>query len=407
MRISTAALVLLLCFGFNMLGRGVADTYIVFLLPLSAEFGWSRGEVSSVYSIYLVVAGLVAPVVGLAFDRWGPRAVYATGAVCMGVGYFVAGGLTRLWQFQLFVGVLSGIGVCAMGMIPAASLIRRWFAGNMSTAMGMAYAGFGSGILLIVPLTQYLIQTHGWRDAYRALGSAFLVVVPLILLLPWRRLAAGARPAPARGAVPGDGAPRPSVLRGALRTRQYWAMVQVFFFTAMSMQTILLQSVAYLVHSGFAPLEAATAFGVAGFLSVIGVIAAGWLCDRVGHRATALATFALTFAGIGLLMLLSVHRAGWLLAAFVLIFGLAQGVRGPIVSSLAARHFPTGFATVYGTIFATMSLGLGTGAWLSGALYDWTGGYLASFAFAAASLAIATMPFWSARTFGPRRDPSS
>lgn len=76
----TAATVLFLCFAFNMLGRGVADAYIVFLLPLGTEFGWSRSQLSSVFSIYLVVVGLAAPLTGMLFDRFGPRIVYSRSA---------------------------------------------------------------------------------------------------------------------------------------------------------------------------------------------------------------------------------------------------------------------------------------------------------------------------------------
>uniref|UniRef100_UPI0040554990 MFS transporter n=1 Tax=Orrella sp. TaxID=1921583 RepID=UPI0040554990 len=68
-----ALLVLFICFAFNMAGRGIADTYVAFLLPLETEFGWSRSGISSVYSIYLLANGLSAPFIGVLFDRWGPR----------------------------------------------------------------------------------------------------------------------------------------------------------------------------------------------------------------------------------------------------------------------------------------------------------------------------------------------
>src|SRR5512144_1724072 len=106
-----ALFVLLLCFAFNMLGRGIADSYIVFLLPLSADFGWSRAQVSSVYSVYLVVTGLAGPMTGMMFDRWGPRVVYPMGVLSLGVGVLLAGGLAHLWQFYLCIGVLGGIAV--------------------------------------------------------------------------------------------------------------------------------------------------------------------------------------------------------------------------------------------------------------------------------------------------------
>lgn len=397
------ALVLLLAFACNMVGRGVGDTFIVFLLPLSEAFGWTRAQVSSVYSIYLVVTGLAAPLTGVLLDRWGPRVVYPAGLALLGAGCLLAGHLTQLWQFQACIGILNGVGVSMLGMVPASMLISRWFRDRMSTAMGIAYAGFGTGTLLIVPLTQYLIESHGWRDTYRLMGVALLAVLPLLLLVPWRSLAGGPPKAPARKSSPLEET-RAWQVGSAMKTRAYWQLVQVFAFTALAMYAMLAQIVAYLVEVGLKPLEAATAFGAQGLLSVAGMMASGWSSDRFGFRATATASFASTFVGIGFLLLLSVHPAAWLVVPFVLFFGISQGARGPIVSSITARLFrgPT-FATINGTIFACMSVGGAVGSWASGMLYDLTGGYRASFVFSMACVAIAVAPFWTARPLGAPR----
>jgi MFS family permease len=397
------ALVLLLAFTCNMLGRGVGDTFIVFLLPLSDTFAWTRAQVSSIYSIYLVVSGIAAPLTGLLLDRWGPRVVYPAGLALLGAGCLLAGHLTQLWQFQACIGILNGIGVSMLGMVPASMLISRWFRDRMSTAMGVAYAGFGTGTLLIVPLAQYLIESHGWRETYRLIGLALLVLLPLVFLVPWRRLAAGPAKAPARKSHPLDETRAWQVGR-AMKTRAYWQLVQVFAFTALAMYAMLAQIVAYLVQVGLKPLEAATAFGAQGLLSVMGMMASGWSSDRFGFRATATASFVSTFIGIGFLLLLSVHPAAWLVVPFVLFFGISQGARGPIVASITARTFRgPAFATISGTIFACMSVGGAVGSWASGMLYDLTGGYRASFVFSMACVAIAVAPFWTARPLGKRR----
>jgi len=397
------ALVLLLAFTCNLLGRGVGDTFIVFLLPLSEAFGWTRAQVSSVYSIYLVVTGLAAPLTGLLLDRWGPRVVYPAGLALLATGCLTAGHLTQLWQFQACIGVLNGIGVSMLGMVPASMLISRWFRERMSTAMGIAYAGFGTGTLLIVPLAQYLIESHGWRETYRLTGVALLVFLPLLFLVPWRGLAAGPAKAPARSVHPLEET-RAWQVGSAMKTRAYWQLVQVFAFTALAMYAMLAQIVAYLVQVGLKPLEAATAFGAQSLLSVVGMMASGWSSDRFGFRATATASFVSTFIGIGFLLLLSIHPAAWLVVPFVLFFGISQGARGPIVSSITARLFrgPT-FATINGTIFACMSVGGAVGSWTSGVLYDLTGGYRASFVFSMACVAIAVAPFWTARPLAARR----
>ena len=141
-----------------MFGRGLGDTYAVFLLPLEREFGWTRSQVASVYSIYLLVNGFTAALVGLAFDRLGPRWVYGAGMACLGAGFFLAGGLANLWQFYLFIGMMVGVAVSFNGMVPASALLSRWFPARLSTAIGIAYSATGFGTLLFVPLAQHRLR---------------------------------------------------------------------------------------------------------------------------------------------------------------------------------------------------------------------------------------------------------
>ena len=131
-------------------------------------------------------------------------------------------------------------------------------------------------------------------------------------------------------------------------------------------------------------------------LSVIGVSTAGFLADRFGARLTVTGTFVLTLLGVILLFVISYYPSQLALAAFVLLFGLAQGARGPIVSTISSRLFPgRAQATIYGTIYACMSLGAGLGAYLSGLLYDLSGTYRLGFALSMVSILLAVAPFWT------------
>lgn len=401
-----ALVVLLICFVFNMLGRGIGDTYVTFLLPLETEFGWSRSELSSVYSIYMVANGLSAPFVGVLFDRWGPRVVYLLGVGSLGLGYFLAGNLTQLWQFHLCIGVAGGIGISAIGMVPSASLISRWFPHSTSTAIGIAYAGFGAGTLVLVPFAQYLNQAVGWRDAYHVMGGSLLVALPIVMLLPWRVIRAGygAREKQSHGqggidvssfSAAAPEPPKSSPLRAALRHSGFWGLAQAFFFTSVVVYTVLVQMIAYLVSTGFTPIEAASAFGFAGMLSVLGVGSAGRLADVLGPRRTATLSFMCTTLGLASLLALSYFPSHWFLMSFVAFFGIAQGARGPIISGLCSKLFPgPGLATIYGVTYACMSVGAALGAMISGLLYDWTGGYQASIIFSMLNVILAVSPFW-------------
>lgn len=379
-----------------MFGRGLGDTYTVFLIPLEREFGWSRSQTTGVYSVYLLVNGFTAPLVGLVFDRLGPRWVYGAGMACLGTAFYFASTLSSLWQFYLFVGVMVGVGVSLNGMVPGSALLARWFRAKLSTAMGVAYSAFGAGTLLFVPLAQHLIAEFDWRATYRMLGGALLILAPVVMLaLPWRTFTAGspeARPARARGA--GEG----WTWRAAMRTPVYWGLTQVFFFTAAGMFCVVVQLVAFFIDAGFSPLKAATAFGGIGMMSALSVMGSGPLSDRFGYRQTVSASFVGTASGMVLLMLMAVFPEPWLLVLFVPVFGLCMGVRGPIVSSVSAKYFSgPHVATIYGGIYAANAIGAAFGSYVGGLLHDLTGGYKLAFAFALVCICIAAAPFWVVR----------
>jgi MFS family permease len=393
-----AAAVLAACFTLNMFGRGLGDTYVVFLLPLEREFGWSRSELTSVFSIYLLVNGLTAPLVGMVFDRLGPRWVYGAGLLSLGAAFFLAGGLLSLWQFYLLIGVLVGFGVSLNGMVPGASLLARWYRDRLSTAIGIAFSAVGVGTIVFVPLAQYLIGNYDWRTAYRILGGVILVLAPLaMLLLPWRRFAAG-DPDNNRGEARVKRAGEGATLPAAMRTPVFWGLALVFFCTATGMFSIAVQLVAFFIDAGFSPLAAATAYGALGMLSAASIMSSGFVSDRFGYRQTVTASFVGTASGLLTLLAITAVPAFFLLVLFVPLFGLCMGVRGPIVASVSTRYFAGPHAaTIYGAIYASNALGAALGSFVGGLLHDLTGGYRVGLVFALVFITLAAAPFWLVR----------
>ena len=99
-----------------------------------------------------------------------------------------------------------------------------------------------------------------------------------------------------------------------------------------------------------------------------------------------------------ILLLLTFAPSVALLVLFVPVFGLCMGVRGPIVSSISARHFAgSSVATIYGAIYAMNALGAAFGSLLGGLLHDLTGGYRAGLVVALGFLALASSPFWTVK----------
>src|SRR5438067_2552464 len=87
--------VLALCFVLSVLGRGLGESFTVFLKPISESFGWDRAQVVSVYSLTWLAGGLTAPLVGRLFDRSGPRTVFSLGLLLLGCAFLVAAQIGR------------------------------------------------------------------------------------------------------------------------------------------------------------------------------------------------------------------------------------------------------------------------------------------------------------------------
>src|SRR5260221_8540194 len=183
--------VLALCFALSVLGRGLGESFTVFLKPIAESFCWDRAQVVSVYSLAALAGGLAAPLVGRLFDRSGPRTVYSLGLALLGGAFLVAAHARELWQFQLSIGLCVGIGIAFIGNVPNSILLGRWFGARLPTAMAIVYSATGAGVLILLPASQILIDQVGWRAAYQIFGGAALFLLLPLLVLPWRPLPTG------------------------------------------------------------------------------------------------------------------------------------------------------------------------------------------------------------------------
>src|SRR5260370_20461286 len=109
--------VLALCFVLSVLGRGLGESFTVFLKPISESFGWDRAQVVSVYSLTALAGGLAAPLVGRLFDRSGPRIVYSLGLLLLGGAFLTPANAHYFWRFQLSIGLCVVFGNAFVGNV--------------------------------------------------------------------------------------------------------------------------------------------------------------------------------------------------------------------------------------------------------------------------------------------------
>ncbi len=380
---------------------GAWYAYSVFLVALLKEFGWSRSVVAGGFSIFVMFHGSLSPVIGSVAARTGPRRMILVGTCTLGAGLFLASQTTEWWHLYLAFGGVTAAGISMSGWLPSVLCVRGWFPSQVGTAVGIASAGIGVGISLLVPFTQYLIDWIGWRWAMRILAVlivGWVLPATLWLIRDPDSLEAPTTARPRRG-------PSESVghwtLGLALRDGRYWALAAVFFTGNVVTQMLLVHQVAYLVDHGVSALAAATVVGVVGASSIIGKLVWGTLSDRAGRELSYTFAFTCTVASVAAIVLAGRHPDTVLPYAYGVLIGLGYAGTAPLTPAAASDLFGgPGFATIFGSLHMLLCLGAAVGSWGAGKIYDWTGSYAWALWAALACAIIAPALMWIA---APRR----
>lgn len=275
-------------------------------------------------------------------------------------------------------------------MVPHVAILSREFSKNRGTMLGLAYAGGGVGILLLVPLSQVIIGAWGWPTAYLALAviAALFVIPPAqIFLDPGSKQAV----APAKEQEKGTD----WTVRQALKTPTFWILFGARVMASMGNQIVVTHQIAHAVDVGYTKLFAASIFGLMGIFSIFGRIFFGYLTDQM--RRETVFTFVQTVSSLGILALLALQDSSLpvLLYSYALLYGLGQGSRALVLSAISADLFlGKNFGAIYG--YFTLSIGVGGafGAWLGGFIYDVTGSYFIAFLVSLACFFTSLVSVW-------------
>ena len=214
--------------GFYFLG------YSAFVNPLSESFEVGVDRIGLVFGI----SSSVAAVFGLAAARLSPRLMTFAGVLMMGAGFLLVGRAESFLLYALIQTVLVATGGFMVVMYGSGSIINNWFARRRGLAFAIGMTGVSFGAVL-VNLTQFLIDSLGWRDTTLILGSIVLAVgLPLAAIMRARPEDEGLLPdgdpprpgvaAPTASAAPTSPAYGGFTLRQALSTRSFWMMSAAF-----------------------------------------------------------------------------------------------------------------------------------------------------------------------------------
>jgi len=378
------------------LAYGIWYSYSVILVALLQEFGWSRSVLAGAFSAFTLVHGAANPLVGALCDRVRPLQLMAAGGALLGLALWADSYIATPWQLYLGFGLFTAVSVASAGWIPALVQVQRDFQDRLGLALGIVSSGVGVGMLLVVPLTQLLIDAYGWRAAFRVLAViCVLWIVPSSLLL----LRLAPRRAPVARSAAASGAARDVTLGQAMRGAPFWLMLSAFFFGNVCSQTLHVHQVAYLVDRGVAAIVAASVVGVVGLASIVGKTGGGWLSDRVERERVYVAGIAVMLAAVAVLASLGQTPALGAIYLYGALLGLGYSVTASLIPAMVSDRFSgPHFGAIVGMGLLGSAIGSAVGPWMAGYLFDRTGSYAIAFALAAACGFAAGVAGWRART---------
>ncbi len=364
----------------------------VFIAPLEAEFGWSRGALSGAFSLSLLIAGLVALPVGFWLDKRGARLLMTAGSIGATVMVVLWSRVNTLPEF-IAVMALMGFFGAAILYEPAFAVIATWFSRKRGRAMAIVtfIAGFASTIF--TPLSHALLEAFGWRQAILILALILgAITIPLHALF-LRRNPADMGLETDGEAISAKASESPPInLRAVLRSRYFWLLSLAFSLSTLSIFAVRIHFIPLLISVKIQPGSAALASGAIGVMQVVGRMIFAPVEVRFSSRTMAIGVFVLLSASLAILLLGS---APWLIVLFVALFGMAIGTHTLTRPLMVADTYGAAF---YGRISSAMVIFLtlagAASPFAAGVMFDLFGSYSPVLALTCAFSLLSAVLIW-------------
>ncbi len=376
------------------------------ILPLSREFGWDTGEISSALALRLLLFGLMAPFAAALIERYGVRRIVITAIVLIVSGLGGALAMTRVWQLILCWGVIVGVGTGMTAIVLSAIVATRWFAVRRGLVIGILTASSATGQLVFLPLAAALAEAWGWRAALLppvvGLGLAAILAVLFLRdqpsdlgLLAYGETGVAAALPPA---LSGTAITRAvAVLGEAVVSPIFWVLFATFFICGLSTNGLIqTHFIPLCADFGLASVAAASVLAAMGIFDILGTIGSGWLSDRCDPRKLLFWYYGLR--GLSLLYLPSSSFTLYGLSFFAVFYGLDWIATVPPTVKIAATAFGRERAgIVFGWVFAAHQLGAATAAFGAGLSRAALNTYLPAFYLAGSACLLAALLALAAR----------
>ena len=331
-----------------------------------SELGWSRGYVSNVAAVALLIMAAVAPVSGLILDRKGLRFTLLFGLVAVFISCVVISIAESAWVLLIGFGVIGGVGFGIIATHVVASAVARVYPKKVGLASGIATSGSTAGQFLFVPLIAFVFASFSWRWGFAGIAVGVACLIPFVWWVPSDKPVKVTNQASTND----DSVDLKYTVKKLFTTPVFhllfWSYVICGYTTTGVIETHLMP---YASFCGFKPIPSATAYGLLSAVNLLGMIGIGWLTDKM-NRPLLLGCIYIV-RGLTFYMLLNVGTSYETLLLFAVVFGIVDYSTVPVTASLVASHIGLKvMGLTMGLLSAGHSIGAAIAASLGGYFFD-------------------------------------
>lgn len=330
--------------------------FTVFIKPMSAELGWTTGQLTSAYSLAGLISVMFGLLLGRLLDLHGARVIMSLGTLAAALLLFAWSAVTRIELFYAIIFLLNGVSITVF-YPPAFWAVASWFSRKRRRALTIMTFTGGFASIIFTPLTQALITSFGWRTTLTLYGSLMLLInLPLLAILLRRR--------PADLGLQVDGAIAPqavdetantqnatgATLRAALRHDGFWWLAAALALNSVVVAFMVIHFVPFLIEHNHSAAFAAGVYGSIGLASLPGRLIFTPLGDRIPAGWITVSIFLLQTAA---LIVLATGQGNWAVFLFLILFAAGYGAISPSNAALIAEVFGT---RQYGMISSSIGM---------------------------------------------------
>lgn len=363
----------------------------IFIAPIGAQFGWSRGDLGVGGMISFAAGAVTLPIIGRYLDRIGFRRVAIVSAIGLASVYTLTAlqpGAYPIYVALMIAGGIFGGGTSAM--VYTRPVIAS-FTRQRGLALGLATAGTSIAAMIAPPLLMYVNTEYGWRAGFFVLAAlTALIGMPLALALIGK-----AREAPAHAS---DDVEEASVnvpdvtLREALKRSRFWLLVLAIVCINIPGSGVLGQLAPLVSDTGLSDGDVAIVMSIYAAGLLVGRLITGFSLDRFSPQWVGAITTAVPAIGI---VLLTIPEPSFAMAALaVAMIGAQQGAEVDLFAYFISRSFGLKhYGAIYGVIAMAGALSTAVALVSFGKIHDATGSYDLGLQIGAVLFAVGALAF--------------